>query len=183
MTPPEENRSFPDYRDALVVGGTRVTIRTICPADRDIEQQFVRGLSPSSRYYRFHTSLKELTPAMLERFTHVNYPDEMALIATIPEGAGESEIGVARYARYPGTDRAEVAVVVADAWQGKGIGARLLLDLRNLAREAGIRQFEASVLPGNKRMLELAQSLGFTVRSAPVPPDTTLELGKDLDPG
>ena len=179
-TPQGGARGFPDYRDSLEVAGTLVTIRTIRPADRDIEQQFVRGLSPASRYYRFHSALKELTPAMLERFTQVNYPDEMALIAIVPEGGGEREIGVARYARFPGTDRAEVAVVVADAWQGQGIGARLLLDLRNLARDAGIRQFEASVLPGNKRMLKLARELGFTVRPAKPGAGAALELGKDF---
>ena len=172
---------LPDYRDSLDVAGSPVTIRTMQPADREIERRFVRELSPTSRYYRFHSALKELTPAMLERFTNVNYPDEMALIATIPEGSGEREIGVARYARYPGTDRAEIAVVVADAWQGKGVGARLLLDLRSLAFAAGIRHFEASVLPGNKRMLELARALGFVVRTTGPGEDTALELGKEID--
>jgi acetyltransferase len=172
---------LPDYKDSLEVDGSRVTIRTMQPADHDIERRFVTELSPASRYYRFHSALKELTPAMLERFTHVNYPDDMALIATLPEGGGEREIGVARYARFPGTDRAEIAVVVADAWQGKGIGARLLLDLRALAMEAGIRHFEASVLPGNKRMLELARSVGFTIREAHSRDSQTLELGKEID--
>lgn len=178
--PPADTRGFPDYRDVFDVADTRVTIRTIRPDDRDIEQQFVRQLSPTSRYYRFHSALKELTPDMLEHFTHVNYPDEMALIATVAQETGEREIGVARYARLPGTDRAEVAVVVADTWQGKGIGARLLLDLRDIAREAGIRHIEASVLPGNKRMLELARNLGFTLKPARTDADTTLELGKDF---
>jgi len=173
---------LPDYKDSLEVDGRRVTIRTMRPADRDIERRFVAELSQQSRYYRFHSALKELTPDMLERFTHVNYPDDMALIATLPEGAGEREIGVARYARIPDTDRAEIAVVVADEWQGKGIGARLLLDLRTLAIEAGIRHFEASVLPGNQRMLELARSLGFRIRSAIAGDDgRTHELGKEFD--
>lgn len=160
--------------------GTTVTLRTMHPADRDIEQRFVDGLSPQSRYYRFHSALKNLTPEMLERFTHVNYPDDMALIATVPDGPGAREIGVARYVRYPDTDRAEIAVVVADAWQGRGIGARLLLALRTLAVTAGIRHFEASVLPGNSRMLELARSLGFTVRVADMEDSQTLELGKEI---
>lgn len=173
--------SVPEYQDVLEVDGNTVTIRTMRPADRDIEARFVSELSPVSRYYRFHSALKALTPAMLERFTHVNFPEDMALIATVADGDGEREIGVARYARLPGTDRAEIAVVVADAWQGRGIGARLLLDLRELARAGGIRQFEASVLPGNKRMLELARSLGFTVRPAPAGDGQVLELGKEFD--
>jgi acetyltransferase len=171
----------PDYRNTLDIAGTLVTIRTMQPSDRSIEQQFVRELSPLSRYYRFHSALRELTPYMLERFTHVNYPDEMALIATIPEGDGEREIGVARYARYPDAERAEIAVVVADAWQGKGIGSRLLLDLRNIARDAGIRQLEASILLENKRMLDLARTLGFSIRPVRSGDGPTLELGKDID--
>jgi acetyltransferase len=174
---------LPDYKDSIDVAGTPVTIRIMQPSDRDIERQFVSELSPTSRYNRFHSALKELTPSMLERFTHVNYPDEMALIATVPEGTGEREIGVARYARYPGTDRAEIAVAVADAWQGKGIGARLLLDLRTLATEAGIRHLEASVLPGNTRMLELARALGFTIRPEQAAAGQALDLGKDIDSG
>lgn len=179
--PVEKTMRPPDYKDSLEIDGKPVTIRTMQPSDRDIEQQFIRGLSPLSRYYRFHSALRELSPYMLDRFTHVNYPDEMALIATIPEGNEEHEIGVARYARNPGVDRAEIAVVVADAWQGKGIGLRLLTDLSRLARDAGIKHLEASILWGNKRMQGLAQTLGFTVR--PVKPGNghTLELEKDVE--
>jgi acetyltransferase len=151
------------------------------PSDRDIEDRFVRELSAVSRYYRFHGALKALTPPMLERFTHVNYPDEMALIATITDGGTERQIAVARYARFPGTDRAEVAVVVADAWQGRGIGSRLLLDLRELAHQAGIRQLQASVLPDNTRMLRLARTLGFSILPAKPDEGATVELGKGLD--
>jgi acetyltransferase len=170
-----------DYRDSLDIDGTCVTIRAMQPSDRDIEQRFVRELSPRSRYYRFHAGLKELTPPMLERFTHVRYPDEMALIATVRESEGERQVGVARYARYPGTDRAEVAVVVADDWQGKGIGSRLLLDLRRIAHDAGIRYLEASVLLENKRMLAMAQRLGFSIKPIRPGNGANLELGKDLD--
>ena len=170
-----------EYRDTLDIAGTPVTIRTMQPTDRDIEHRFVRELSPQSRYYRFHSTLRELTPTMLERFTHVNYPDDMALIATVPEGEGEREIGVARYARYPGTERAEIAVVVADDWQGKGIGTRLLLDLRGLARAAGIRHLEANVLSGNKRMLQLARTLGFSIKPAVSGDCQEVDLGKDID--
>jgi acetyltransferase len=174
---------IPDYRDALDIAGTPVTIRTMQPGDRDIEHRFVRELSPLSRYYRFHSTLRELTPTMLERFTHVNYPDDMALIATVPEGEGEREIGVARYARYPGTERAEIAVVVADDWQGKGIATRLLLDLRGLAHAAGIQHLEANVLSGNKRMLQLARTLGFSIKPAATGDRQEVELGKDIDEG
>lgn len=173
----------PDFEDTLEVPGAVVTIRTMQPEDRDIEHRFVRELSEQSRYYRFHSALKELSPYMLERFTHVNYPDEMAIIATVTEGQGEMQIGVARYARKPGSHTAEIAVVVADAWQGRGVGTRLLVDLRQLAKEAGIRHVEASVLPENRRMLGLARELGFSVKALKPADYSTIELGKELDNG
>ena len=172
-----------DYKDTLEIPGATVTIRTMQPADRDIEHRFVRELSEQSRYYRFHSALKELSPHMLERFTHVNYPDEMAIIATVPEGEGEMQIGVARYARKPGSQSAEIAVVVADAWQGKGVGTRLLVDLRQLAANAGITHVEASVLPQNRRMLGLARELGFALKALKPADHSTIELGKELDNG
>lgn len=171
----------PNYKDTLEIPGATVTIRTMQPADRDIEHRFVRELSEQSRYYRFHSALKELSPYMLERFTHVNYPDEMAIIATVPESEGERQIGVARYARMPGSHTAEIAIVVADAWQGRGVGTRLLLNLRQLATEAGIRHVEASVLPDNRRMLGLARELGFSLKALKPADYSTIELGKELD--
>jgi acetyltransferase len=170
----------PDYTDFLDIDGTRITIRTMHPEDRDIEEQFVRRLTPASKYNRFHTALRELTEYMLDHFTNVDYPDEMALIATIRDGDAEREIGVARYVRTQAPDTAEIAVVVSDEWQGKGIGGKLLKDLRDLAHQAGIKHLEARVLPDNRRMLELAQDLGFRLK--PRGEDfSAVELGKDVD--
>jgi acetyltransferase len=170
----------PDFTDFLDVDDTRVTIRTMRPTDREIEDQFVHRLTPTSKYYRFHAALRELTPLMLDHFTNVNFPDEMALIATIGDSDLEREIGVARYVRTQGTDTAEIAVVVADEWQGKGIGCKLLKDLRDIAHGAGIKHLEARVLPDNSRMLQLAQTLGFRIK--PRGEDfSAVELGKDVD--
>jgi acetyltransferase len=170
----------PDYTDILDIEGTRVTIRTMRPTDREIEVQFVRRLTPTSKYYRFHAALRELTDSMLDHFTNVNFPDEMALIATIREADAEREIGVARYVRAQGSDTAEIAVVVSDEWQGKGIGCKMLRDLRDIAHQAGIRHLEARVLPDNRRMLQLAKNLGFRIKPRSDDPGA-IELGKDVD--
>jgi acetyltransferase len=156
----------PDFHDSIDVDGIRVTIRPIDTADRERESAFVRNLSQTSRYYRFHSSMRELTPALLERFTECHYPDDLALVAMVDSASGPEQIGVARYHRDPGTDRAEIAIVVADAWQGKGIATRLLLDLRDLARRGGIHQLYASVLRENGRMLDLCRKLGFSLEAA-----------------
>jgi acetyltransferase len=165
-----------DYRDVFDVEGVPVRIRPIRPEDREREAEFVRRLSPASRYFRFHSALRELTPEMLERFTHVNYPDDFALVALVDAPEGERQIGVARYAREPGDDTAEIAIVVADDWQGRGIATRLLTDLRDIARQAGVRRLVASVLRENGRMLELVRRLGFQLE--PSGEFRTSRLGK-----
>jgi len=81
--------------------GTPLTIRPIRPADMDLEKAFVKKLSDYSRYYRFMQPIRELSPVMLEHFTHPDYDQEMALIALFTDNGKEEEIGVARYVKYP----------------------------------------------------------------------------------
>jgi acetyltransferase len=173
--------NVPDFHDEYRAGDVLVRIRPIHPDDREREADFVRRLSPAARYFRFHSALRELTPQMLERFTQVDYPDNMALVALVDGPAGEEQVGVARYVREPGTGTAEIAIVVADDWQGRGIATRLLTDLRDVARRAGITHLVASVLRENGRMLELVRRLGFSLE----PQDgeyRTSQLGKRLEP-
>jgi acetyltransferase len=171
----------PDIRIDFDLRGTTVTIRTMTAVDRDIESEFVRNLSEESRYYRFHSALKELTPELLDRFTNVKYPENMALIATTRADGKEKQIAVARYAKYPDRDAAEVAVVVADAWQGFGLGRRMLIEIRNIAIAAGLRKLHMSVLAGNQRMTNLAHELGY--HTEPTMDDhTTRQLGKPISP-
>ena len=147
--------------------------------DKEIEDEFVRNLSEKSRYYRFHSVLRELTPEWLERFTNVNYPDDMALNATILEDGKNKQIAVARYSKFPDRDAAEVAVVVADTWQGLGLGTRMLIEIRNIALDAGIHELHMTVLSENRRMMKLARELNYHLD--PIQADTTTrELGKPI---
>jgi len=155
----------PDYRWLYTIDNQSVTIRTLMSEDQESEAAFVRNRSDESRYFRFHGALRELTPEMLRRFSHMEYPLQMALIATIPDGQSEREIGVARYATNQMDKPAEIAVAVADDWQGRGIGTRLLTHLRNTAVNAGIQDLYASVLANNHRMLALARHLGFNYQT------------------
>ena len=139
-----------------------MTIRPMRPTDSDLEKQFVRHLSDDSRYFRFMQSLHELTPAMLEHFTHPDYDHEMALIATLIHEGNEREIGVARYVKYADGEHCEFAIAVADAWQGKGVGTLLMQELFRVARDKGLTVMEGFVLTANRSMLKLARSLGFT---------------------
>jgi acetyltransferase len=143
--------------------GTDLVIRPIRPEDAEMEQDFVRGLSEQTKYFRFMQAIKELTPEMLVRFTQIDYDREMALIGVVTEEDGDVEVGVARYMSRPGGDACEFAIVVSDEWRGRGIGARLMRSLMQNARERGFRIMDGEVLTANTRMLALMQSLGFRI--------------------
>lgn len=164
----------PAYRDRIVLAGTPVTIRALWPEDRAIEEAFVRDLSPTSRYLRFHGALPALTPEMAERFVNLDYPDQMALIACIEEEHGERQIAVARWARPKGETTADLGIAVADAWQCKGLGTQLLRRLIVLADAAGIERIAADVLYENHRMRDLARSFGFRPATRQDDPHTVL---------
>jgi acetyltransferase len=147
--------------------GAHVVVRPIRPEDRQIEKEFVQRLSDESKYFRFMSALRELNNTMLDRFTQIDYDREMALIAVVCENGQETEIGVARYiVDSEGVD-CEFALAVADAWQGRGVGSILILDLIEVARARGIRVMEGIVMAGNHKMLGLMHALGFSIRSEP----------------
>lgn len=142
--------------------GTDLVIRPIRPEDAQMSQDFVRGLSEQTKYFRYMQAIKELTPEMLVRFTQIDYDRELALLGVV-EQEEEVEVGVARYMSRPGGDHCEFAIVVADGWRDRGIGARLMRSLMQNARQRGLRVMEGEVLTANTRMLALVQSLGFRV--------------------
>ena len=102
--------------------GTDITIRPIRPEDADMEQNFIRELSDEAKYFRFMSSVQELTPEMLVRFTQIDYHYEMALIAVRGAPGEEDVIAVGRYLYDQSDDSAEVAFTVRDDWQNKGLG-------------------------------------------------------------
>jgi acetyltransferase len=159
--------------------GTEVEVRPIRPEDAEIEREFVRALSPEAKYLRFMSTLKELTPTMLARFTQVDYDREMALIAVIPDGEGEREIGVTRYTINPDGVSCEFAVVVAQTWQGRGLGRHLMMRLIAVARSRGLATMRGDILAANSGMLDLVLRLGFTLAEVPDVPtvkEATLKL-------
>jgi acetyltransferase len=105
--------------------------------------------------------LTHLTPQMLARFTQLDYPRELALVALHPEK--DEFIAVARYAPRAGGQSAEFALVVADDWQGRGLGRALLERLCAAARDAGYDALYGYILADNEDMLKLARRLGFEV--------------------
>jgi acetyltransferase len=150
--------------------GARVTVRPIRPEDAENEREFVNSLSAEAKYMRFMSTLKELTPAMLARFTQVDYDREMALVALLRHERREIQIGVARYVVNPDWESCEFAVVVSQHWQGHGLGRHLMLRLIEIARSRGLKVMIGQILTANKRMLALAKTLGFIVDNSPDEP-------------
>ena len=156
--------------------GTDIIIRSIRPEDAEIEQEFIRGLSPESRYFRFMNSIHELSLEMLVRFTQIDYHNEMALVAINPLEDGEEEIGVARYLTNPDKKSCEFAVVVSDKWQGKGIARLLMQKLIEIARNRSLEVMEGQILANNNRMLDLMTSLNFQISNDPDDPGIKLAV-------
>ena len=141
--------------------GTRLQLRPMRPEDVAREQRFFDSLSEHSRYQRFMQHLPKLPAGMLARFTQLDYDRELALVAV----RDDAFLAVGRYAPNADGETAEFALVVADAWQGKGIGRRLLERLCAAARVAGYKALYGHILEANHDMLELARHLGFAERS------------------
>jgi len=155
--------------------GTRVTLRPIRPEDAELTMEFVRGLSPETRYQRFMNTVRELSPAMILRLTQIDYDREMAFVATTSEDGRERQIGVCRYAANPDRETCEFAVVVADAWQHRGVARRLMNLLIETAARRGFARMDGVFLASNERMLHFVEKLGFELHVDP--DDPSMKLG------
>jgi acetyltransferase len=153
--------------DVTLRNGTRLHVRPIRPEDAELERAFVHGLSEETRYFRFFYQLNELTPAMLARFTQVDYDREMALVAVDEAGGAPAIVGVVRYIMSADEESAEFAVVVADVWHGRGVGRMLMTRLVACARARGLRRLEGTVLRRNHGMLKFTSAFGFATRDDP----------------
>lgn len=147
--------------------GADVTIRPIRPEDADMTQEFVRGLSAETKYFRYMDAVQELSHNMLVRLTQIDYDREMALLAITMEDGREVELGVARYAINPDGESCEFALVVDDKWQHQGIAHKLMDVLMDVARARGMLRMEGEVLKTNFKMVKLCQGLGFHIEPHP----------------
>lgn len=141
-------------QEARLRDGTRVALRPIRPDDAERLHRLFHRLSEATIYHRFFTSVRHPSPAVLHYLSHVDGMDRLAVVA---DRDGEI-IGVARCDRMDSRE-AEVAVVVEDAWQGRGLGRILVAHLADRARDAGIERFVATMLPENTRAIDLSASV------------------------
>ncbi|MEW1757650.1 GNAT family N-acetyltransferase [Streptomyces cyaneofuscatus] len=185
---PEQSphHAYPDHWEADVVlrdGGT-ARIRPITTDDAERLVSFYEQVSDESKYYRFFAPYPRLSDRDVHRFTHHDYVDRVGLAVTI----GGEFIGTVRYDRIndqgrPASapaDEAEVAFLVQDAHQGRGVASALLEHIAAVARERGIRRFAAEVLPANNKMIKVFRDAGYTQRRSFE--DGSVHLTLDLEP-
>jgi acyl-CoA synthetase (NDP forming)/GNAT superfamily N-acetyltransferase len=143
--------------DVVAADGGTVHLRPITPEDADGLNGLMERSSDQTRYYRFFGPMKRLSDRELHRFTHVDHDTRVAFVVLL----GEQLIAVGRYDRLPDTADAEVAFLVEDAHQGRGLGSVLLEHLAAAARERGIERFVAEVLAQNSRMVRVFRDAGY----------------------
>ncbi|MFD6937501.1 GNAT family N-acetyltransferase [Streptomyces goshikiensis] len=182
----ESDPAYPAHWEADVVlrdGGT-ARIRPITTEDADRLVSFYEQVSDESKYYRFFAPYPRLSARDVHRFTHHDYVDRVGLAATI----GGEFIGTVRYDRIDATgrpasapaDEAEVAFLVQDAHQGRGVASALLEHIGAVARERGIRGFAAEVLPANTKMIKVFTDAGYQQKRSFE--DGSVHLTLDLEP-
>ena len=152
------------YADSLVLkDGTPVTIRAVRPDDRERFLQAYRLLEKDSIYTRFFSQRGEPSSAEIDRAVNVDFVREVALVATTGTVRGETIIATGRYI-VTGERSAEVAFVVEEDYQGRGIASRVLAALASLARAQGLARFEADVLGQNSAMLAVFRRCGLPLQ-------------------
>jgi acetate---CoA ligase (ADP-forming) len=149
--------------DVVLTDGSKVHLRPIRPDDTDAWLFLFGRLSPRTIYLRFHHVIAEVTKAEAETYTNIDYENNFALVAILGEPPDQRIIAIGRFARLANPERAEVAFLVEDSHQGRGISTHLLEHLAIAAREKGIHVFEAEVLAENREMMEVFQDFGFII--------------------
>ena len=146
--------------------GEQLVVRPIRSSDEDHIKAMFYQFSEQTKYLRYHGTLKSLPHNKLQVFCNVDYDTEMALVVVRGKADHEEIIGVGRYMTVPGRRAAEMAFVVSDQWQRNGIGTHLFHRLLEIGKQAGIRQFDADVLPENSGMLKIFHRSGMNTETA-----------------
>lgn len=155
-----------EFRATYVLDdGLEVTARPVHPTDQPLLKELLYKLSEEAIYYRFFTHLKRFPQREIQQFVYIDHRQDEAIVVTVPAANREEIIAMGRYYLDTKTNRAEVAFVVADEWQNRGIGKFLLRTLGRIAKGNGIHGFTAEVMADNKAMQAVISRSGFKVSS------------------
>jgi acetyltransferase len=148
-------------------GGPSVFIRALRPDDTRFEVAFIARLSPETLYLRRQYWAAAPTEHDIQRLLDLDYHDRLAVAALVGTGADQRIVGVSRYAREPGENDAECAIVVADEWHGRGLGTELMRTLIQAAQARNVTRLLGGALAANHRLLGWARRFGFEARTEP----------------
>jgi acetyltransferase len=150
-----------------LLDGTEVILRPIKPEDEPLEHELLSNLSEETLRTRFFSIIKDITHEMLIRFCNIDYDREMAIVAELKEGNKKRIIGIGRLIIEPDLRSGEYAVLVHDAYQGKGLGYKLVDVIIGIAQDKELEEIHGTVLTENEKMLRVARKLGFTTKIQP----------------
>jgi acyl-CoA hydrolase/RimJ/RimL family protein N-acetyltransferase len=156
---PQELERYVTLKD-----GTEIFFRPVKPTDESALSEMLYSLSTDSVKKRYFTHTKTFPHKDVQKLTNIDYDQNLAIVAVVPGPEGTEEIvSIAQYFLDPQTQVAEVAFIVQDEWQDKGMGAVLLDYLTSTAKDHGVKTFYATVLPINKAMLSIFYNSGYSV--------------------
>jgi len=149
----------------LLEDGIQVSFRSIRPTDEPHMRDLLYDLSRETIYYRFMSGQQRFTHSQIQDFVYIDHRKDVAVIGVVPEAYGEEIIAVGRYYLNEKNNKAEVAFVIRDGWQNKGIGSFMFRHLLAIAKRNGISGFTAEVLRDNRRMQAIFNHSGYKVES------------------
>jgi acyl-CoA hydrolase/RimJ/RimL family protein N-acetyltransferase len=155
---PEELEHYGTLRD-----GTEIFFRPIKPVDESALSEMLYSLSEHSVRTRYMTRTMAFPHEKVQQLTNIEYKDDLAIVGVVPGVGGENIVAIAQYYLDPKTHAAEVAFLVQDEWQQKGMGTFLLEYITTVAKQRGVKRFYAKVLPDNRPMLAIFQNSGYRV--------------------
>jgi RimJ/RimL family protein N-acetyltransferase/acyl CoA:acetate/3-ketoacid CoA transferase beta subunit len=160
VTYPEELERYDTLRD-----GTEIFFRPIKPTDEPALSEMLYSLSEKTVRTRYMTHNMAFPHKDIQRVTNIDYRQDIAIVGVVPRVSGEEIVAIAQYFLDPRTQAAEVAFLVQDEWQRKGMGTFLLDYVTQIARQRGVKKFWAKVLPSNEPMLTIFHNSGYKVNT------------------
>jgi len=160
VTYPEELERYDTLRD-----GTEIFFRPVKPTDETALSEMLYSLSEESVQKRYMTRTTMFPHKDVQKLTNIDYQQDIAIVGTVPGASGEQIVALAQYFLDPKTQTAEVAFIVQDEWQQKGMGTFLLDYITRIAKQRGVKCFSAKVLPVNKPMLAIFYNSGYKVNT------------------
>ena len=157
---PEELESYDTLRD-----GTQIFFRPVKPTDEPALSEMLYSLSAETVRTRYMTHTMAFPHKDVQQLTNIDYQQNLAIVGVVPGVSGEEVVAIAQYFLDPKTQAAEVAFLVQDEWQQKGMGTFLLDYITQIARHRGVKSFYAKVLPSNKPMLMIFHNSGYKVNT------------------